>query len=85
MLIFVYQKPFNMENVLFFIKTYLKRDLALLYFPGSTPETATKNLNRWIQKCAPLRNELEQLNYSPRRHSLLKHEVAAIVKHLGEP
>jgi hypothetical protein len=29
--------------------------------------------------------ELKSLNYNPHRHSYLKREVEAIVRHLGEP
>ena len=32
-----------------------------------------------------LRRELNEMRYNPHRHTFLKHEVEAIVKHLGEP
>ena len=66
-------------------RTYGKAELALLYQPCSTPDTAVKTLNRWIKACPSLCSELESMHYNPRRHTFLKPEVEAIVKHLGEP
>ena len=36
---------------MFEIRTYAKSDLALLYCPQSTRETAMKTLYRWIKGC----------------------------------
>jgi hypothetical protein len=66
-------------------RPYPKSELAMLYMPGISPQSATRTLNRWIAKCTMLQAELAQLKYNPRRHTLLKREVEAIVKHLGEP
>ena len=70
---------------MFHLRTYGKAELALLYQPYSTPESAVKTLNRWINGCPLLLQELKSLNYKPRRHTFLIPEVEAIVKHLGEP
>jgi hypothetical protein len=70
---------------MFQIRPYGKAELALLYQPCSTPETAMKTLYRWIKGCPPLVQELDALHYNPKRRTFLKPEVAAIVKHLGEP
>ena len=70
---------------MFQIRPYGKAELALLYQPCSTPETAVKTLYRWINGCPMLLSELQSMNYKPRRHSFLKPEVEAIIKHLGEP
>ena len=70
---------------MFQIRSYGKAELALLYQPFSTPETALKTLYRWIKGCPPLLQELESMHYQPRRHTFLIPEVKAIVKHLGEP
>lgn len=70
---------------MFTLRTYNKTELALLYAPQSTPSTATKNLRRWISHCTPLQQELASLRYNPRRHTFLKPEVEAIIRHLGEP
>ena len=70
---------------MFQIRSYGKAELALLYHPHSTPDTAMKTLYRWIKGCPLLLRELETLNYNPKRRTFLRPEVEAIVKHLGEP
>lgn len=70
---------------MFEIRTYAKSDLALLYCPQSTRETATKTLYRWIKGCPLLVQELEGMDYNPSRRTFRTPEVRAIVKHLGEP
>ena len=66
-------------------RTYAKAEFAQLYLPDSTAKSATRTLNRWIQRCTLLQMELQKMNYNPRRHTLLKNEVEAITRHLGEP
>ena len=66
-------------------RPYGKAELALFYQPCSSPETAVKTLNRWIKGCPMLVNELQLLNYNPKRRTFLPREVEAIVRHLGEP
>ena len=70
---------------MFTIRSYGKAELALLYQPLSKPETAWKTLYRWINGCPMLVEELQSMNYNPRRRTFLKPEVEAIVKHLGTP
>jgi hypothetical protein len=72
------------ENM-FTFRTYGKAELALLYLPCSSPDSAVKTLNRWINGCPQLQDELRSMHYHPRRHTFLKAEVEAIVRHLGEP
>ena len=71
--------------LMFNYRPYGKAELALLYHPYSSPETAMKTLYRWIKGCPMLMQELESMNYQPRRRTFLKPEVEAIVRHLGEP
>ena len=70
---------------MFQTRPYDKAELALLYQPCSSPETAMKTLYRWIKGCPLLMQELEAMNYQPRRRTYLKPEVEAIVRQLGEP
>ena len=70
---------------MFNVRSYGKAELALLYHPHSTPETAMKTLYRWIKGCPLLMNELQAMNYNPKRRTFLRPEVEAIVRHLGEP
>ena len=62
-----------------------KERLARCYFPEATRTAAKQHLRRWIERCRPLMDELRRLSYDPLRHSFLKPEVEAIVRHLGEP
>ena len=75
----------NHNSTMFNYRPYGKAELALLYHPYSSPETAMKTLYRWIKGCPMLMQELESMNYQPRRRTFLKPEVEAIVRHLGEP
>ena len=69
---------------MFDIRPYAKAELASLYSPNIAPRSAVKTLVRWINGCPMLVEELRAFNYQPHRHSFLKPEVVAIVKHLGE-
>ena len=78
------QSSLNPCNM-FQIRSYGKAELALLYQPCSTPESAVKTLNRWMKACPMLAAELASLNYNPKRRTFLRPEVEVIVRHLGEP
>ena len=66
-------------------KPYTKKELALLYFPGSNPRTAVNHLMSWIRRCTPLWNELQQTGYYPTSKAFTPRQVRAIVDYLGEP
>lgn len=70
---------------MFELRPYLKAELALLYSPHASQQSALKTLYRWINGCPLLVEELKALHYRPHRHTFLKPEVAAIIRHLGEP
>jgi len=70
---------------MFTIRPYNKAELAMLYSPHASQESAVKTLYRWINACPLLMEELHALHYQPRRHTFLRPEVEAIVRHLGEP
>ena len=62
-----------------------KNELALLYFPQSTPKVATRHLIRWINGCRPLMEELEQTGYHPLQKFFTARQVILIYHHLGNP
>lgn len=70
---------------MFEIRPYPKAELALLYQPHNSAASALRTLSRWIKGCPALMDELRAMHYQPRRHTFLTPEVAAIVRHLGEP
>ena len=75
----------NQEEKAFIIRAYDKAELAELYSPGRTAAAALQTLYRWMRRNMLLQEELNEAGYNKCRHSFLKHEVAIIVRHLGEP
>ena len=72
-----------MDN--FKIKSYSKKELALLFFPGSTPRTAVNHLMGIIRRCDPLWDKLLAMGYNTNRKTFTPLEVAAIVEWIGAP
>lgn len=62
-----------------------KGELALLYFPGSTPKVAIRHLMRWIIGCSPLMEELAATGYYPTQKIFTSRQVILINRHLGSP
>ena len=69
----------------FIIRTYTKKELALMYFPDSLPRTAVNHLMSWIQRCTPLWEQLQQMGYFSTSKAFTPRQVRAIVEMLGEP
>lgn len=69
----------------FRIKSYGRTELALLYCPTVTPDSAYRKLRAWIKLYPHLSERLEQLGSNPRCRSYTPAQVRAIVEALGEP
>ena len=69
----------------FIIRTYTKKELALMYFSESYPRTAVNHLMAWIHLCTPLWNELLDMGYRKTSKVFSPKQVKAIVEYLGEP
>ena len=69
----------------FRIRSYSKKELALMYFPDSTPATAVKHLMVTIRRNDMLWDELQAMGYYNRRKTFTPREVRAIVDWLGAP
>ena len=69
----------------FAIHSYTKKELALLYFPDSTPETAVKHLKTMILSNDMLWDELQAMGYNKRRKTFTPREIKAIFDWLGAP
>lgn len=67
------------------IRAYSKKELALMYFPDSTPGTAVKHLMVTIRRCDMLWDELLAMGYNKRRKTFTPREVRAICDWLGAP
>lgn len=77
------QKNLDMQTS-FRIHAYGLQELALFYFPHSTPQGASNQLKRWMRK-EPLRTLLQEACYEPGQKILTPRQVAVIVRHVGEP
>ena len=69
----------------FKVCAYTKKEMALMYFPGSQPRTAVNHLMAWIRRCTQLWQQLQEMGYSTTSKAFTPREVKAIVEHLGEP
>ena len=82
-LIFIFKQTQIMED--FKIRSYTKKELALMYFPDSNPRTAANHLRAWIYRCKPLLEQLEAAGYKRISKMFTPRQVRLIVEHLGEP
>ena len=60
-------------------------DLALLYFPHSTPRSAVSQLRRWVNLNSELQQRLTELHYQKGQRALTPLQHAAFVEFLGDP
>jgi hypothetical protein len=67
------------------IRAYTKKELALLFFPDSTPETAVKHLMALIRRNDMLWDELQSASYYPKCKTFTPRQVQSIVDWLGAP
>ena len=69
----------------FKIRSYSKKELALMFFPDSTPETAVKHLMSLIRRNDMLWDELQSMGYYSLSRTFTPRQVQAIVDWLGAP
>jgi len=69
----------------FVIRAYTKKELALMYFPESSPRTAVNHLMAWIRRCTQLWGQLQSIGYETNSKTFTPRQVRAIVEQLGEP
>lgn len=69
----------------FKIRIYTKKELALMYFPQSSPRTAVNHLMTWVNLCKPLLEELQRMGYQKTCKAFSPKQIKAIVEYLGEP
>lgn len=74
-----------MQEDRFVIRCYDKCELAKLYFPTLEEYAAVDKLRRWIRKCGPLMDEIQEADFRPKLKMYTGREVRLIVRHLGEP
>lgn len=75
-----------MNETIFRIRPYSKRELAALYFPETVnAETAVANLRNLMKRNSDLLGELEKARYKPHDKVFTPRQVAIIVRYFGEP
>lgn len=75
-----------MNETVFRIRPYSKRELAKLYFPDtSNADTAVANLRNLMRHNPDLLAELEATHYRLHDKVLTPRQVGIIVHYLGEP
>jgi len=67
------------------IQQYPKSELALMYFPKSSPHVALNHLNSWIKRCPELCRELEECHQHKYAKYYKSQAVRLIRQYLGEP
>ena len=69
----------------FKIRTYGWQELAILYAPDLTPESAVKRLGLWVRHNQKLCNELIDTGWKRGNRVLTPLQVQVILHYLGEP
>ena len=68
------------------IRTFSKKELAVLYFPdANSPHTAVNHLMSWIRNCEPLWMQLQNSGYRKTSKFFTPKQVGFIFEFLGEP
>jgi hypothetical protein len=65
--------------------SYTHKELAMLYFPGVLPESASRQLSRRIVKDDELYAELLDAGYKHRQHMYSPLQTAILFDHFGNP
>ena len=74
-----------MEETKNYSKVWAFYELALCYFPDSSPKMATDKLSRWIKESGNLKEKLLAENWHPGKKLLTPKQAMCIIHHLGEP
>ncbi len=69
----------------FKIKAYGWQELAILYAPDLTPESAGKRLSNWVRFNTKLTRELQETGWKKGQRVLTPLQVSIIIRYLGEP
>ncbi len=69
----------------FKIKAYGWQELAILYAPDLTPESAGKRLSNWVRFNPKLTRELQETGWKKGQRVLTPLQVSVIIRYLGEP
>ena len=62
-----------------------KREVAKMYFPQITADSAVRKLTTWINNCKPLTKQLAKTGYRTGMRTLTDRQIGMIYDYLGEP
>lgn len=74
-----------MEKQKNYFRVWAVYELALCYFPESTPRAATGKLARWIRLSGDLKEKLTALDWHSGNKLFTPKQAMCIVDHLGPP
>lgn len=66
-------------------RVYGHTELAMLYFPGILPKSASSQLSQWIRRDEDLLADLTKAGYKKGQRIYTPRQVAILINHLGEP
>lgn len=78
-------RPFFDDEECAEVRSYTKSELARLYSPNAKYESAIRMLNRYLNRCRELMEELTRLGYRPADRRFTRPQVERIFYYLGEP
>lgn len=64
---------------------YTKFQVAMLYFPDDSYDTASRKLRRWIGGDPPLREALLRTDYRTRQRHFTETQLNLLKEYFGEP
>lgn len=64
---------------------YSHQELAVMFFPDIMPQSASKQLSRWIMRDEELYAELTKAGYNRKQRSYSPLQTAILFDHLGDP
>jgi len=74
-----------MQEDKFKVRAFGYGELAQLYFPQITKQSATIQFRRWIRINNPLQKELTTYGFKKFQKMLTPKQVEIIIKYIGEP
>ncbi|MEG1749947.1 MAG: DUF4248 domain-containing protein [Tannerellaceae bacterium] len=78
-------KDTRIDNEQFRPRTYGLQELGQLYFPHSTPRSASSQLKKWIKHNSALLSSLYAVGYYRGQKILTPKQVRVIVEYLDPP
>jgi len=66
-------------------KTYSHKEIASVYFPELSPQSASRRLSYWIDRDEELFTQLKRTGYLKRQRFFTPRQIELLFEHLGKP